>query len=291
MATLKQRLHRKNSSGTYDTIHLETSADLVLMSDGSTKLTDKITSMDTAISGKAAASHTHTTISGNAGTATKLATARTIRTNLASTATASFDGSGNVTPGVTGVLGVANGGTGVASIAALKTALGIGSGGSGEILTDVPTTLGASYRFAGYDWTVVHVINNLVYAIMTDIFSTTTFGSNNTYSGSVLAGCCEGFQNALTSAEAAVLAPVSVNGVTCKVFVPSYDQFNGGFSYFNSSSRRIAKYNGSATTYWTSSPYGSGSNVYCVSAGGSLVNYYPSTAHGFRPCVAFKRQA
>ena len=29
MATLKQRLHRKNSSGTYDTIHLETSADCI----------------------------------------------------------------------------------------------------------------------------------------------------------------------------------------------------------------------------------------------------------------------
>ena len=30
MATLKQRLHRKNSSGTYDTIHLETSADCII---------------------------------------------------------------------------------------------------------------------------------------------------------------------------------------------------------------------------------------------------------------------
>lgn len=51
----------------------------------------------------------------NTATAAKAATletARTIRTNLASTATASFDGSGNVTPGVTGVLPVANGGTG-----------------------------------------------------------------------------------------------------------------------------------------------------------------------------------
>lgn len=49
---------------------------------------------------------------GLAGRATKLETARTIRTNLTSTATASFDGSANVTPGVTGTLSVANGGTG-----------------------------------------------------------------------------------------------------------------------------------------------------------------------------------
>ena len=49
---------------------------------------------------------------GNAATATKLQTARTIRTNLASTSTASFDGTANVTPGVTGTLPIANGGTG-----------------------------------------------------------------------------------------------------------------------------------------------------------------------------------
>jgi hypothetical protein len=43
--------------------------------------------------------HVHpaqTTVSGNAGSATKLATARTIRTNLGSTSTASFDGSENI---------------------------------------------------------------------------------------------------------------------------------------------------------------------------------------------------
>lgn len=47
MATLKQRLHKKNAFGQYDTIHLETSADLVLMTDGKTKLSDKITSIET----------------------------------------------------------------------------------------------------------------------------------------------------------------------------------------------------------------------------------------------------
>lgn len=51
-------------------------------------------------------------LNGTAASATKLATARTIRTNLASTSTASFDGSANITPGVTGILPVANGGTG-----------------------------------------------------------------------------------------------------------------------------------------------------------------------------------
>ena len=46
------------------------------------------------------------------GTVDKLTTARTIRTDLALTTTASFDGSANITPGVTGILNIENGGTG-----------------------------------------------------------------------------------------------------------------------------------------------------------------------------------
>lgn len=36
MATLKRRLARKNDSGTYDPVHLETSSDLVVRPDGTT---------------------------------------------------------------------------------------------------------------------------------------------------------------------------------------------------------------------------------------------------------------
>ena len=67
-------------------------------------------------------------LSGNSDTATKLATARTIRTNLASTSTASFDGTSNITPGVIGVLPVANGGTGSSTEKYLKLTGGTCSG-------------------------------------------------------------------------------------------------------------------------------------------------------------------
>ena len=53
------------------------------------------------------------------GSAAKLTTARTIQANLASTTAASFDGSANVTPGVTGTLPVANGGTGATTLTGL----------------------------------------------------------------------------------------------------------------------------------------------------------------------------
>lgn len=63
----------------------------------------------------------------NAVSATKLATARTIQTNLAVTTAASFDGTANAAPGVTGILPVANGGTGASSAAGARTVLGLGA--------------------------------------------------------------------------------------------------------------------------------------------------------------------
>lgn len=64
------------------------------------------------------------TYTGNSATATKLATARTITANLASSTAGSFDGSASITVGVTGTLPIANGGTGATTAAAARTALG-----------------------------------------------------------------------------------------------------------------------------------------------------------------------
>ena len=63
------------------------------------------------------------------GSAATLTTPRAIQTNLSSTTGANFDGSANITPGVTGTLAVANGGTGA------TTATGTGA----AVLATSPT--------------------------------------------------------------------------------------------------------------------------------------------------------
>lgn len=69
-------------------------------------------------------------IGGNAATATTLQTARTIQTDLASASSASFNGSANVTPGVTGTLAIANGGSGATTAATARTNFGATTVGS-----------------------------------------------------------------------------------------------------------------------------------------------------------------
>ena len=61
------------------------------------------------------------------GKATQLETARNIQTNLASTTAGSFNGTASVSAGVTGTLGIANGGTGQTTAAGVRNTLGLGN--------------------------------------------------------------------------------------------------------------------------------------------------------------------
>lgn len=74
-------------------------------------------------------------INGNAATATKLATPHNIVVDLTSAAAASFDGSANATPGVSGALPVSHGGTGSTTAIGGRTALGAAASGSNSDIT------------------------------------------------------------------------------------------------------------------------------------------------------------
>lgn len=98
-----------------------------------------------------------------AGTAAKLAASKTIQTNLASTSAASFDGSANVTPGVTGTLGVANGGTGRDTLTSGSVLIGNGTGQVGLRSIRNNTSTGAlGWTSASTDTTLV-TTNTIAY--------------------------------------------------------------------------------------------------------------------------------
>lgn len=60
----------------------------------------------------------------NADTANRLTNSRTILTNLSSTSSASFNGTANITPGITGTLSIVHGGTGATTAADARNNLG-----------------------------------------------------------------------------------------------------------------------------------------------------------------------
>ena len=151
-------------------------------------------------------------------------------------------------------------------------------------------SVGSEMTIGSYTYIICHVDSDTVYAITKNLQGKTEFGNNTTYAGSTLVQKCTDWYNNNVPSDIksyGFFKAVSVNGVTAQCFVPSYEQFNGGFSYFNSDNRRVCD----NSWYWTSSA-NSSSDVWGVRNDGVFGNYYgPSTARGFRPCLAIARSA
>lgn len=96
------------------------------------------------------------------GSAATLTTARTIQTNLASTSSASFDGSANITPGVTGTLAVGNGGTGATTLA-----------GANIPVTNVANTFTGLQTFAGTSSNADIKTSNIIETVTTSATAAT----------------------------------------------------------------------------------------------------------------------
>lgn len=144
--------------------------------------------------------------------------------------------------------------------------------------------VGNLVTFDNKSWRVVHQEGTHWYLASENIVSQTRFGSNNVYKGSIIAGVAATYESEQLSETAKeYCADVTVNNVTAKVFIPNYEQVNGGFSYYNSNANRICQLNSTNSAWWTSSPVSS--SVYLVNTEGGITNNAPGVSYGFRPHI------
>lgn len=165
--------------------------------------------------------------------------------------------------------------------------IGMYPGLSGSGAVEGKLLLGETIAFDGMYWIVCHVdyIQKLAYLACTVIVQNALFSHNsiNQYSSSELKDIAKAFESNMSSAALARMQNVTVHGVTAKVFTATYDQLNGGFTYFNSNERRVCQ----NEWYWTSSPntVGSADYVWHVDSNGLLDSTSPGRSIGFRPFV------
>lgn len=163
-----------------------------------------------------------------------------------------------------------------------------------NITTGAAHALGDVFVWAGYTWRTVHNTDECEYAALYHTSgSATIFSFDNVYAGSTVASKCDDFLATISQEDQTKLMDITVNGVTSKVFIPSYDQVTGGFAWFAEAAHRCVRaslYNFDRKVWWTSTPIddgrvwvvdGSDGSVY----GGSVTN----SNYVIRPCIAVKR--
>ena len=148
---------------------------------------------------------------------------------------------------------------------------------------------------------------NGVWVVMKDIYTTSTFGNNNSYKDSGIHTYLNGtFYNLIDSKIRAAIKQVKIpytnsgiqsgaNGLSTKVFLLSGTEvgFSGAsymntegakLSYFDSASKRVAYNGSSAAEWWLRSPSTSDSyNVWYVKSDGSSGNWHYNGTYGVRP--------
>ena len=259
MGIRKERLRRKTASGTYDTIHLETSADIVLLSDGSGLLEDELAKVKPIEKG------------GTGSTTADEAMRSLINgCEILDKAEAGdwffvLDKDAQTVKKI--------------SLEELQKF----SGGTQEPEEPVKPehdwpdqsqlTLGNTISWAGHDWIVSHMTADTCYLTLKGLSGNSKWDD--------LQINCMNFEDSLNEAQKACLKSVTAGNTSGKVFVATYGQMDGGFSYFNSISRRRL-----SSVYWTSTEYSSDYAWYVTLAGvfgNSTLD--KSNSNGFRPSV------
>ena len=272
MAVLKRSLRRKNATGNYDTIRLESDSSIVYRPSGRTVEQDLAAYLPSTQSSDVVPK----TLSFG-----KLLTG----TNKI------WYGKSNSTP------------------IELITTLNVGDyagGSSGAPEVTVPEypgtipALGKTFSFVGYTWLVAHKENGVAYCVTNDILKNIklgyyTDGDYDNYNGYVsdYIGSTRQIECQKMAISTGIqYADYVLDVGAVKVFIPSYEQMRGesnGFSWFNSDSRRIAKLNGYTSGYWTSTIRGSADVVYIDYDGKFIANTYGTQyTSGFRPCICIQ---
>ena len=242
MAILKERMHRKNASGTYDVIHLETEAGIVLRSDGTT-VEDALSNPQSISTG-----------------GTNASTGAEALYNLISACEAVSDTS---TISDSDMLGVLDTSSQTAKKFSLKELLNLSGGGSETPGTENDWSLGGYVTWGGKQWIVVHVDAALFYLARTEL-------EDPSAAPRQLQTRCNNYLSNFSSEELDNMVDVDTGLTHGQVFVASKDQMNGWFSYFNSDDRRSMN-----ELYWTATQeYGDTLqeiNNYFVSVDGRVV--------------------
>ena len=135
--------------------------------------------------------------------------------------------------------------------------------------------VGDIMTFAGQQWIVSHKTATEAYLTLKDLSGSCAW--------SALDSTCQNWEDThLNAAQKAILKTITAGNTSGKVFVATYDQMDGGFSYFNSDSRRrVGNY------YWTSTEADSVDAWYVRSDGRLSSNSFDdkSNSYGFRPSI------
>lgn len=137
--------------------------------------------------------------------------------------------------------------------------------------------LGNTITWANESWVVAHKTTDTCYLVLTH-----TDGSSPWTNLQVT---CNAWRDTkLTDRQQAALCEINAASTTGKVFVPTQEQINGGFTWFNSSEHRLTL---DQEYYWTSTEKDINTAV-CVDDTGVILDtgISKTVSHNFRPAVA-----
>ena len=160
-------------------------------------------------------------------------------------------------------------------------------------------TVGNTITIGDDAYIITHVTSSIVYVALKYWQEDTVYdsGNSNVYSGSDVANKCRSWYNSIPSSwrtSANAFTSVYTSGVSAVCFIPTKNQVDDGWSYFNSNSRRVfTSSSGTEYGWWTSTADSdSVRRVWIVNSDGSLVSSIgvsPGNLRGFRPALALKR--